>query len=118
METYPDLLKELPLDDPAKAFPRLTSAHHEFGHAQHRVVSTLGVRRWRFDHKALTNSEVGQLETFWAAIRGNAVFEFVNPDDANETVKARLVSPGKIVMASLKTIWDVRGVEVEEVLPW
>lgn len=118
METYPDLLKELPLDDPDSNFVRLSSDHGDMGYAQHRVQSTLGIRSWRFDHRLLTNSQVGQLETFWGAIRGNAVFEFINPDDPNEIVTARLVSPGKIIMVDLVTIWDVKGVEVEEVLAW
>lgn len=117
METYPSLPIQLPIDEDPKAYRILSNEQDEFGFGQSRVVSTLGRRRWKFNHKALSNANVATLETFWGTVKAGT-FYFVNPDDANETVTVRFVSRGVIEMAQLKTIWDVNGVELQEVLAW
>lgn len=117
METYPSLLIELHADESPKDYRILSNDEGDLGVSESRVVSTLGRRSWKFDHKALSNTDVGTLETFWGTVKAST-FLFTNPEDANELVPVRFVSRGVIEMADLKTIWDIRGVELKEVLSW
>ena len=117
METYPSLLIELKVDEDPAAYRILSSDEGELGLSEVRVVSTLGRRSWKFDHKALSNTDVGTLETFWGTVKATT-FLFPNPDDSEDLIPVRFVSRGVIEMSGLKTIWDVRGVELREVLSW
>lgn len=117
METYPSLLIELPVDVGPPQYRILSHDQDDLGRGEVRIVSKIGRRSWKFDHKALSNNDVSTLETFWTTVKAST-FLFTNPEDSNESVTVRFVNRGVIEMAGLTTIWDVKGVELQEVFAW